>query len=181
MNGENYKCERNKNNMKKAIQITAFAAAAITAAAMLFGCGSEKAAAETVWRDVNSGLLSNNNTKKETPVETAAVKDENGRIILVSDDDRLVYKTDSGYAVFIFNGSYVGSAYTVYSFSDGVAADKYIQENATDIMSDGTVVDIERQEELVVLRLNMSDGKYIKYLSEDRTAIEEEFEGFEKQ
>ena len=179
MNDENYKCERNKNNMKKTIQITAFAAAAITAAAMLCGCGSEKAAAETVWRDVNSGLT--RNTEKVIPAETVAVNDENGRIILVSDDDRLVYKTDSGYAVFIFNGSYVGSAYTVYSFSDGVAADKYIQENATDIMSDGTVVDIERQGELVVLRLNMSDSKYIKYLSEDRGAVEKEFEGFEKQ
>ena len=166
--------------MKKAIQITAFAAAAITAAAMLFGCGSEKAAADTVWRDVNSGNI-RNNTQKETPAETVAVNDENGRIILVSDDDRLVFKTDNGYAVFIFKGNYVGSAYTVYSFSDGVAADKYIQENATDIMSDGTVIDIQRQEELVVLRLNMSDGKYIKYLSEDRVAVEKEYEGFEKQ
>lgn len=166
--------------MKKAIQTAALAAVALTAAAMLFGCGSEKAAADTVWRDVNSGII-RNNTQKETPAETVAVNDENGRIILVSDDDRLVYKTDSGYAVFIFNGSYVGQAYTVYSFSDGVAADKYIQENATDIMSDGTVVDIERQGELVVLRLNMSDSKYIKYLSEDRGAVEKEFEGFEKQ
>ena len=167
--------------MKKAIQTATLAAAALTAAAMLFGCGSEKAAADTVWRDVNSGIIRNNNSQKETPAETVAVNDENGRIILVSDDDRLVFKTDNGYAVFIFNGNYVGSAYTVYSFSDGVAADKYIQENATDIMSDGAVIDIQRQEELVVLRLNMSDGKYIKYLSEDRVAVEKEYEGFEKQ
>ena len=166
--------------MKKAIQTAALAAAALTAAAMLFGCGSEKAAADTVWRDVHSGLI-RNNTQKETPAETVAVNDENGRIILVSDDDRLVFKTDNEYAVFIFNGNYVDSAYTVYSFSDGVAADKYIQENATDIMSDGTVIDIQRQEELVVLCLNMSDGKYIKYLSEDRVAVEKEYEGFEKQ
>ena len=152
--------------MKKAIQTAALAAAALTAAAMLFGCGSEKAAADTVWRDVNSGII-RNNTQKETPAETVAVNDENGRIILVSDDDRLVFKTDNGYAVFIFNGNYVGSAYTVYSFSDGVAADKYIQENATDIMSDGTVIDIQRQEELVVLRLNMSDGKYIAFSHDD--------------
>ena len=48
-------------------------------------------------------------------------------------------------------------------------------------MSGGTDIEKQRQEELVVLRLNMSDGKYIKYLSEDRVAVEKEYEGFEKQ
>lgn len=167
--------------MKRIVRPLFFALALLMAAAMLFGCGDKKATGETAWVDVNSGNIKKPSNNNDAPGETVAVKDEDGRIMLASDEDRLVFKKDNVYRVFVFNGTYVTAAYKVYAFSDGVDADNYIKNNVTDIMSDGSVIDIERQSELVVLRLNMYNSKNEKYLSSERAAVEEEFGDYEKQ
>lgn len=152
----------------------------VFAAALLMGCASSDVAAETAWVDVNSGNV-RKSTHSETQAETAPDTDENGNLLLTTDDNRLVYQTDYGCEVIVFNGSYVNKMYLVYTFATADDAGQYLSSHAKDIMSAGDITDIKQQDSILILSPKMTSENYIKYLSMTREQVEEEFASFQKQ
>ena len=152
----------------------------VFAAALLMGCASSDVAAETAWVDVNSGNV-RKSTHSETQAETAPDTDADGNLLLTTDENRLVYQTEYGCEVLVFNGTYVSKIYLVYTFASADDASQYLNSNANEIMSAGDVTDIKQQDNILIMNPKMSSQNYIKYLSMTREQVEEEFASFKKQ
>ena len=130
--------------------------------------------------DVNSGNV-RKSTHSETQAETAPDTDADGNLLLTTDENRLVYQTEYGCEVLVFNGTYVSKIYLVYTFASADDASQYLNSNANEIMSAGDVMDIKQQDNMLILSAKMAAQKYIKYLSMTREQVEEEFASFKKQ
>ena len=152
----------------------------VFAAALLMGCASSDVAADTAWIDVNSGNV-RKSTHSETQAETAPDTDADGNLLLTTDENRLVYQTDYGCEVLVFNGTYVNKIYLVYVFETADDAAQYLNSHANEIMSAGDITDIKQQDSILILNPKMTSENYIKYLSMTREQVEEEFASFQKQ
>lgn len=152
----------------------------VFAAALLMGCASSDVAAETAWIDVNSGNV-RKSTRSETQAETAPDTDADGNLLLTTDENRLVYQTEYGCEVLVFNGTYVSKIYLVYTFASADDASQYLSSHSKDIMNAGDITDIKQQDNILILNPKMSSQNYIKYLSMTREQVEEEFASFQKQ
>jgi|GEM_PF-2899311 len=101
--------------------------------------------------------------------------DKDGNFILKSSDDRVVYKLDGGYVVFVFAGNVVGKIHNVIEFENEDAMTEYLRENVTSLMSSGVYNNVNTSKNLIILTYNAGESGMGKYYSYTKNEVLDEF------
>ncbi len=135
--------------------------AAVIAAAALGSCAGTAAAPE------NTGPVETTANEKLPSYAGQSIPDydSNGKFILTSGTDRVVYPYGTGYAVFTFEGKGVKKIQQVLTFEDNDAATAYVNQIALEAVDKGEVPPtMAISENYVIVQIGLStDSKSLGY------------------